>query len=267
MRHYLDGLASDLKKSLLQQLKVLWAYNSTALEGNSLTLGETHDVLTEGLTINGKPLKDHNEVVGHARAEDLMEALLYSQTEITEKHLFELHQAVQTNLVNDAYQPIGSWKMEPNSTIVVLNNKQIVNDTYARPSDVPVLMSQWLESLNQFRKNSDNEQSALKNYTWLHTAFVRIHPFADGNGRMARLLANIPVLVSGLPPVVIVKENRSNYIRALAAWQLSLGRPEADQPLITQNDEYQKLEQFFHSSWEPTKKLVHNMFEVQKNRI
>ena len=72
MPGYLLGLDRDLQKSLSEQLQTLWAHNSTALEGNSLTLGETHQVLSAGLTINGKPLADHNEVLGHARAEGFL---------------------------------------------------------------------------------------------------------------------------------------------------------------------------------------------------
>lgn len=65
---FLDGLDADLRGALLAQLRDLWTHTSTALEGNTLTLGETAFVLAEGITISGKPLEDHREVVGHARA-------------------------------------------------------------------------------------------------------------------------------------------------------------------------------------------------------
>ncbi len=266
MQHFLNGLDPDLKQSLLQQLKILWAHHSTGLEGNSLTLGETHAIITEGLTISGKPLAEHNEVMGHVRAEDLMEKLIQSNIEITQQNLFDLHQSVQTNLLTDVYQPIGSWKVEPNSAVVILDNKQIINDSYANPKDVPHLMQQWLTKLNRSRQTLQNETQALENYTWLHAAFVRIHPFADGNGRMARLLANIPLLSSGFPPIVILKENRLQYIRTLAQWQLSLGRVLANQELVTCNDAYQAFEKLCQISWEPSQKLVRDFFEIQKSR-
>ena len=69
--------------------------SSTAIEGNTLTLGETAFVLREGLTISGKPLKDHEEVVGHAKAIDLIYDLVENQTSFTEKELFSLHKAGQ----------------------------------------------------------------------------------------------------------------------------------------------------------------------------
>lgn len=66
MPHYLQTLDPDLRATLHTQLRDLWTHTSTALEGNTLTLGDTAFVLREGLTVAGKPLKDHQEVVGHA---------------------------------------------------------------------------------------------------------------------------------------------------------------------------------------------------------
>ena len=91
---FLDGLDSDLKAALLAQLRDLWTHTSTALEGNTLTLGETAFVLAEGLTVSGKPLKDHQEVVGHARAIELLYGLLGRLEPITEDDLFLLHRAI-----------------------------------------------------------------------------------------------------------------------------------------------------------------------------
>jgi Fic family protein len=70
----LHGLDADIRVALLQQLRDLWTHGSAAIEGNTLTLGETKFVIEEGLTVSGKPLKDHEEVVGHARAIELLAA-------------------------------------------------------------------------------------------------------------------------------------------------------------------------------------------------
>ena len=92
------GLDADIRTSLAGQLRDLWTHGSTALEGNSLTLGETSFVLREGLTVTGKPLKDHNEVVGHAKALDLMAGMLDEGKRIVAADLFALHKAVQTDV-------------------------------------------------------------------------------------------------------------------------------------------------------------------------
>lgn len=81
-------------------------------------------MLEEGLTISGKPLKDHEEVVGHARAIDLVYDLVQNKTTFTKKELFSLHKAVQTKEIVDAYKPVGGWKKEPNSTVAVVGDKQ-----------------------------------------------------------------------------------------------------------------------------------------------
>jgi Fic family protein len=89
--NFLRNLDKDLQKALLIQLRNLWTHTSTAIEGNTLTLGETAFVLEEGLTIAGKPLKDHQEVVGHARAIDLVYDCLEQGRTFTEADLFALH--------------------------------------------------------------------------------------------------------------------------------------------------------------------------------
>lgn len=70
--HFLKGLDADLQTSVLNQLRDLWTYNSTAIEGNTLTLSDTHFVLEQGLTISGKPIKEHQEIIGHASAIELL---------------------------------------------------------------------------------------------------------------------------------------------------------------------------------------------------
>ena len=107
MLTFLANLDPDLQKALMTQLRNLWTHTSTAIEGNTLTLGETAFVLEEGLTIAGKPLKDHEEVVGHARAIDLVYDLVKEGRELSEPDLFALHKAVQTEVIVDVYKPVG----------------------------------------------------------------------------------------------------------------------------------------------------------------
>lgn len=123
---FLKNLDKDLQKALIIQLRNLWTHASTAIEGNTLTLGETAFVLEEGLTVSGKPLKDHEEVVGHARAIDLIYGMLNQDAPLNEEALFNLHKAVQTHVVLDVYKPVGDWKKEPNSTVGVVDEKQMV---------------------------------------------------------------------------------------------------------------------------------------------
>ena len=116
MLEFFTNLGPDISNALMTQLHSLWTHTSKAIEGDILTLVETAFVIEEGLTIAGKPLKDHQEVVGHARAIDLINDCLEQGRTFCEADLFALHKAVQTEVVVDVYKPIGGWKRKPNST-------------------------------------------------------------------------------------------------------------------------------------------------------
>jgi len=269
MKNFLDEFDKDIRKILTAQLRNLWTHTSTAIEGNTLTLGETAFVLEEGLTVSGKPLKDHQEVVGHARAIDLIYDLVKREPEITENDLFNLHKAVQTELVFDVYKPVGSWKVEPNWTSMIDGDRQVIFE-YASPKDVPALMKEWLKLLNRRislpSEENISENDALSAYSELHIAFVRIHPFFDGNGRIARLAANIPVLKSGFPPIIIPKERRREYIMSLTEYHLAAGIPKPGQPLLSETEKAEKFKLFCAESWKASMELVRAAQEKQKER-
>lgn len=262
---FLDDLDKDLRLSLTAQIRNLWTHTSTALEGNTLTLGETAFVIEEGLTVSGKPLKDHQEVVGHARAIDIIYELLQQQpAAIQISDLFRLHTAVQTSITNDIYQPIGAWKREPNGTYSVVNGKQVYIE-YAPPENVPALMDAWLHMLNMALRQPLSEEAAAGSYADLHLLFVHIHPFFDGNGRLARLIANLPVLSSGFPPVVIPKEKRREYLVLLADYQLSVKQLDV-QNLLIFNSKLEAFRQFCQDNWQAVWGLVHEARITQRRR-
>ncbi len=267
MLDFLSGLDKDLCNALLTQLRVLWTHTSTAIEGNTLTLGETAFVLEEGLTISGKPLKDHEEVVGHARAIDLLYECLQERREFSETDLFALHKAVQTEVVFDVYKPVGGWKREPNSTVGVIDDKQVIFE-YARPGDVPQLMEKWLALFHNIDQSLQpgNQQQALIAYVQLHITFVRIHPFFDGNGRLARLVSNLPVLRSGLPPIIIPREQRKQYIDALSAYHFAVGQIQAGDELLPQPDKRQLFTELCEQAWQESILLVEEARKKQQAR-
>lgn len=217
---FLQNIKEEQRVSLLKQLRDLWTHTSTALEGNTLSLGDTHFVLEEGLTISGKPLKDHHEVVGHARAIDLLYQCIHEP--LADQHIFDLHTAVQTEVVVDIFRPNGAWKTEANGTYVVTRNNQQVYIEYALPDVVPCLMQEVINTINDM--NFVQPDNAAFAYAKIHTGIAHIHPFWDGNGRIARLLANIPLLKSGLPPLLIPVEERRTYIQILAEYESAVGQ-------------------------------------------
>ena len=268
MLNFLKGLDDDLQQAIIIQLRDLWSHTSTAIEGNILSLGETAFVLQEGLTISGKPLKDHEEVVGHAKAIEIIYDLINNNTSFSEKCLFSLHRAVQTQEIIDIYKPIGGWKKEPNSTVAVIDESQVVFE-YAPPDDVPSLMHDWFKlyhELDQSLKLDDKSQ-ALMAYVQLHVSFVRIHPFFDGNGRVARLIANIPVLKSGLPPIIIPKEQRKQYIDALSFYHFSAGQLRSGNALLPNQDALNAFITFCEHAWKTSLVLVEEIHKRQINRL
>lgn len=259
------SLDEDIQRVLLAQLRNLWTHDSTAIEGNTLTLGETAFVLEEGLTISGKPLKDHQEVVGHARAIDLIYDMVERSTEITEEDIFLLHKAVQTTLIFDVYKPTGNWKAESNGTYIVDGERQIFFE-YAAPHDVPGLMKKWIRFLNDKNRSTKSREEAISAYADLHIGFVWIHPFFDGNGRMARLLANLPVLKAGYPPVMIPKQKRQEYIYHLSRYSFEVSQPNSTSIMIPENNQLNLFRMFCKDSWKHTMSLIDNAQEAQEAR-
>lgn len=218
---FLEGLSASRKNALLGQLRDLWTHHSTAVEGNTLTLGDTHFVLEQGLTISGKPIRDHQEVIGHARAIDIIYQSL--TVPVSEQTLFDLQQAVQTDIVTDIYKPNGAWKVEPNGTYIVTRDNQQIYLEYAKPKDVPYLMREVIDEINSEHRPSLELTTAPKVFAKIHAAIAHIHPFWDGNGRIARLLSNIPLLRAGLPPIVIPVARRQEYLQILAEYEIAVG--------------------------------------------
>ncbi len=274
---FLKGLDKDLRTGLAQSLVADWTHSSTALEGNTISAGDTLFILTEGLTISGKSLKEHQEIHGHANALAIMSHWIKTDLPIRIESLHQLHRSVQTETVVDIYQPIGSWKVEPNGTMVMPSNGKTTWHEYAQPKDVPPLIKRWLKMLSQHNKNNKNSKpsnkvqnndshSLIKAYTDIHLGFVAIHPYADGNGRLARLAANIPLLRAGMPPLLISQEERRTYINLLGDYTLAIGQISANDNIIKPGKQYNALKKFFLTQWQSTLDQVANFQSIQNKR-
>jgi Fic family protein len=247
-------LSPGVRDPLLKQVVAAWTHDSTAIEGNSLTLGETVKVLELGLTIGGKPLRDHLEVYGHARAIDLIYAMLRKPA-ITKEDLFALHRAVLEPVPLDVFNPVGDWKRTVNGTTGVVDGQSVYME-YADPPDVPHLMECWLKDFNRALDTGRRPASALAAYVRAHMGFVRIHPFFDGNGRMARLVANLPVLRNGHPPLLVPTERRGEYIDLLWEYQNAVGRIRPDSPLAPPHRAIDRFTALLTEAWRHTLALV-----------
>ncbi|MFH0888099.1 MAG: Fic family protein [Planctomycetota bacterium] len=195
-------------KHTLEQLKEYYriglTYSSNALEGNSLTETETKIVLEDGITIGGKPMRDHYEAMGHSEAYDLLYRLSET-TAITEKDILELHRLFYYRIDQSN---AGYYRKEK----VIITGTDFIPPP---PAKVPQLMKKFILDIPKMRKKYHPvEFSAL-----LHKEFVTIHPFTDGNGRAARLLMNLALLQTGYVIAIIPPVLRNDYINAIKKTQ------------------------------------------------
>ena len=186
-------------KQLKEYYRIGLTYSSNAIEGNSLTESETKVVLEDGITIGGKPLKDHFEAIGHSEAFDLLYKLADSQ-DISEADILGLHRLFYYRVDTES---AGKYR-ERN---VIITGTDFTPPT---PTEVPRAMQEFLNSLPSLRQLHPVEYAAM-----LHLKLVSIHPFIDGNGRTARLLMNLALLQSGYPITIIPPIIRGDYISAL----------------------------------------------------
>ncbi|WP_019894925.1 Fic family protein [Hydrogenovibrio halophilus] len=253
---FLQSIPKHRRQALIHQIRDVWTHSSTALEGNTFTLGDTSILLEQGLTISGKPIKEHQEILGHAKAIDLIYQFVSQNQPIDKAFVCRLHLAVQTENVLDIYKPMGDWKVEPNGTNAVDKHDRPVYIEYAHPLDVEALMNEFMEALNGIKTEAITPENAPQIYAGLHMGFVHIHPFWDGNGRLARLIANIPLLKAGLPPLVIDQTQRVEYIRAIADYQIKTGKLTSQTGVWPDNANYQWFEHFCQSCYQLTQKLI-----------
>ncbi len=208
----IDGLQEEINKyrplpeSTAKQLKEYYrvglTYTSNALEGNSLTETETKIVLEDGLTVGGKPIKDYCEALGHSDAYDYIHKLAKEDEVIvlTEDNIKKLHKLFYHRM-DEA--KAGKYRKEK---VFISGSKY----SLPSPEQVQSLMQALMEKLATRTKLHPVDYAALA-----HKEFVFIHPFVDGNGRVARLFMNLILLQKGYCIAIIPPILRREYINAL----------------------------------------------------
>ena len=189
---------------LLQQIKDFYrvglTYTSNALEGNSLTESETKVLIEDGITVGGKPLRDTLEAVDHAKAYDFMFTLIGNR-KITEEHILQLHRLFYGNIEPEF---AGCYRNIP---VFISGSKYPV----AKAGEIPAQIAGLIAWADENRELLHPVSFAAE----LHRKFVFIHPFKDGNGRVARLLMNTALIQDGFLPVIIPPILRHEYISLL----------------------------------------------------
>lgn len=203
LKQKLDGyrpLPPEIVANLHEDMVLRWTYNSNAIEGNTLTLKETK-VALEGITIGGKTMKEHFEAINHKEAIFFVEDLVKKNKNLSEWEIKSIHQLILKNIDN---RNAGIYRTV-NVTISGAEHK---------PPDFLRLQTDMENFINWYKTNS-KELHPVEKAARVHSDFVKIHPFVDGNGRTARLLMNLELMKDGYPPVILPVEKRLEYYESL----------------------------------------------------
>lgn len=199
---------------LRKQFAIELAYNSNAIEGNSLTLQETRLVIEEGITIKGKPLREHFEAINHQKAFEFLESIVKKKPKITEDTIKQIHSIILKS-IEEEYA--GKYR---NINVRILGAIK----SPPRFEKVPGRMHEFVEYVS---KNPDS-LNAIETAAIMHYRLVEIHPFADGNGRCARLLMNLFLMQHGYPVTMVLKVDRKKYYARLREADKGELKPFAD---------------------------------------
>ncbi len=207
----LRPLPTAAVRRLNEQLALEWIYNSNAIEGSTLTLRETQLILQVGLTIGGKSLREHLDVINHKEAIDYVEALIEDNAPMTPFQVRQIHRLVLARIDDEN---AGQYRML----------QVLIAGTQHRPPEawqLPGLMDEWADWLD----GAASTMHPVERAALAHHRLVAIHPFVDGNGRTARLVMNMLLMQDGYPPTIIMRINRRQYYRVLAQADQGNGPP------------------------------------------
>lgn len=194
----LRPLSAAALAQLQKHYDVDLTYTSNAIEGNTLTLRETAEVIEHGITVGGKSLRDHLEAVDHYDALLWMRDLASATTPVDENVVCELHRRI---VARSQPEIAGIYSRNP---------RRIAGSPVIFPN--PAKIPQLMEEFSAWLKTAPPEPASAFE---AHYRLTAIHPFGDGNGRTARLLMNLLLIRGGYPPVAVRPEDRKAYLDSL----------------------------------------------------
>ena len=205
-----------------KDFELTFTHNSTAIEGNTLTLMETKVVLEDGISVGGKELREIYEVINHKKAYQYVKKCIAEGKVLDEHIVKDIHAILTENII------VGG----------IYRNQEV---RISGAGYLPPVGNDMYDQIKGFYNDLVWKKSALNPIeyaAWTHAEFARIHPFIDGNGRTSRLLMNYQLISDGFLPVSVAKENRLDYYNALEAYAVQ-GELERFADLVAELEENQ----------------------------
>lgn len=200
---------SKLSKEILEKIEkafdIDFAYHSTTIEGNTLSLIETKTVIEDKISIGGKELREIYEVANHSEAYSYVKKKIENKEELTEKRVKDIHQILTQNIMQG-----GIYR----HTDVVITG---ATHTPPTPNEMYNQLKIFYDDLNKKKETT----GAIELAAWTHAEFVKIHPFPDGNGRTSRLIMNYQLMANGFLPIIIKVEDRLEYYNNLDIYAIT----------------------------------------------
>lgn len=196
-----EQLPQETIQSFDKSFEIEYTHNSTAIEGNTLTLIQTKAVLEDGISVGGKSLRELYEVVNHNKAFQFVKKCISEKRALDEIIIKDIHALLMENILTG-----GVYR---NVEVRISGAKH----KPPTPGEMYQQIKKFYADMQQMKDKNDIELSA-----WTHAELVKIHPFVDGNGRTSRMIMNYQLMRAGFLPVSIAKENRLEYFEALETY-------------------------------------------------
>ncbi|CAJ0579425.1 unnamed protein product, partial [Mesorhabditis spiculigera] len=198
--NFLDLPKSATLRRAMRESYFSHIYHTVAIEGNTLSLGETRSILESGMPVPGKSIREHNEVLGMDSALRFLNRSLIHLADVTLEDILEMHQRVLGHA-----QPLDAGRLR--DTQVYVGRFTPVAPKYVK--------EQMLELVDWLNEPSNQDMDPVQLAAIAHYKLVVVHPFVDGNGRTARLLLNLILMKAGFPPVILPVSTRAEYYATL----------------------------------------------------
>jgi len=202
---YIKKLPQAARDNYAFSFEIEYTHNSTAIEGNTLSLMETKLLIEDKLSIGGKHLREIYEVINHNKAFAYVNQQITEGLPLDEKAIKDIHFILMDNImIGGIYRDVGVY---------------ISGAQHTPPAPVEL----YGQIKNFFADLTDKKTiSPLELAAWTHAEFVKIHPFIDGNGRTSRLIMNYQLMAGGYLPISIPKESRLQYFECLEAYAINV---------------------------------------------